>query len=91
MQCPYSQLAFDPAPFIRTFEASLAKLMVMRKELQSKTEQMEKNVRVAEREYSKKMSDLNKGFEVNTGVCVLYRGTDVSVSGCRSILHQHGV
>jgi len=25
---------------------------------------MEKNVRVAEREYSKKMSDLNRGFEV---------------------------
>lgn len=25
---------------------------------------MEKSVKVAEREYSKKMSDLNKGFEV---------------------------
>lgn len=25
---------------------------------------MEKSVRVAEREYSRKMSDLNKGFEV---------------------------
>ena len=58
-------IAFDPTPFIRTFEASLAKLMAMRKELQSKTEQMEKNVRVAEREYSKKMSDLNKGFEAS--------------------------
>lgn len=29
-----------------------------------KTEQMEKNVRVAEREYSKKMADLNRNFDV---------------------------
>ncbi len=32
--------------------------------MQTKTEQLEKSVRVAEREYSKKMVDLNKGFEV---------------------------
>jgi hypothetical protein len=36
----------------------------VRKDVQAKTEQMEKSVRVAEREYSKKMNDLNKGFEV---------------------------
>ncbi|KAF8742465.1 hypothetical protein AX14_004331 [Amanita brunnescens Koide BX004] len=35
----------------------------MRKEVQAKTEQMEKSVRVAEREYSKKMTELNRGFE----------------------------
>jgi hypothetical protein len=28
---------------------------------------MEKSVRIAEREYSKKMSDLNRGFEVRLG------------------------
>lgn len=36
----------------------------MRKDVQAKTEQMEKSVRVSEREYSKKMADLNRGFEV---------------------------
>ncbi|CAL1701173.1 unnamed protein product [Somion occarium] len=54
---------FDPKPFIRTFEAAVDKLIAVRKDVQAKTEQMEKSVRVAEREYSKKMTDLNKGFE----------------------------
>jgi len=50
---------FDPKPFIRTFEAVVDKLISVRKDVQTKTEQMEKSVRVAEREYSKKMADLN--------------------------------
>ncbi|KXN89566.1 Exocyst complex component sec10 [Leucoagaricus sp. SymC.cos] len=54
---------FDPKPFLQTFEAAVDKLMALRKEVQSKTEQMEKSVRVAEREYSKKMADLNRSFE----------------------------
>jgi hypothetical protein len=32
---------------------------------------MEKSVRVVEREYSKKMSDLNRGFEVRLGCLVV--------------------
>lgn len=56
--------AFDPKPFIRTFEAAVDKLIAVRKDVQAKTEQIEKSVRVAEREYSKKMADLNRGFEV---------------------------
>jgi hypothetical protein len=36
----------------------------VRKDVQTKTEQMEKSVRVAEREYSKKMTELNRGFDV---------------------------
>jgi len=36
----------------------------VRKDVQAKTEQMEKSVRVAEREYSKRMAELNRGFEV---------------------------
>lgn len=56
-------IAFDPKPFIRTFEAAVDELMVIRKAVQAKAEQNEKSVRVAEREYSKKMADLNKGFE----------------------------
>ncbi|CCM05558.1 uncharacterized protein FIBRA_07785 [Fibroporia radiculosa] len=54
---------FDPKPFIRTFEAAVDKLIAVRKDVQAKTEQMEKIVRTTEREYSKKMSELNKGFE----------------------------
>ncbi|EGO02145.1 hypothetical protein SERLA73DRAFT_104486 [Serpula lacrymans var. lacrymans S7.3] len=54
---------FDPKPFIRTFEAAVDRLIAVRKDVQAKTEQMEKSVRVAEREYSKKMVELNRGFE----------------------------
>lgn len=57
-------VAFDPKPFIRTFEAAVDRLLSVRKDVQAKTEQLEKSVRVAEREYSKKMVELNKGFEV---------------------------
>lgn len=57
-------IAFDPKPFIRTFEATVDRLIAIRKDVQTKTEQLEKSVRVSEREYSKKMAELNKGFEV---------------------------
>jgi hypothetical protein len=57
-------IAFDPKPFLQTFEVAVDKLIALRKEVQAKTEQMEKSVRVAEREYSKKMADLNRSFEV---------------------------
>ena len=36
--------------------------------MQAKTEQMEKSVRVAERDYSKKMAELNRGFEVRATI-----------------------
>lgn len=39
------------------------KLIAVRKDVQAKTEQMEKMVRTSEREYSRKMAELNKGFE----------------------------
>ncbi|KAK7060456.1 Exocyst complex component 5 [Paramarasmius palmivorus] len=58
---------FDPQPFIRTFEAAVDRLIAVRKEVQAKTEQMEKSVRVSEREYSKKMNELNRGFEQAVG------------------------
>ncbi|KAI0304154.1 exocyst complex component Sec10-like protein [Russula brevipes] len=54
---------FSPKPFISTFETAVDRLIALRKDVQVKTEQMEKSVRVAEREYSRKMSDLNRGFE----------------------------
>lgn len=56
--------AFDPKPFIHTFEAIVDRLIAVRKDVQAKTELTEKSVRVSEREYSKKMAELNRGFEV---------------------------
>ena len=56
--------AFDPKPFIRTLEAAVDQLISVRKDVQTRSEQMEKSVKVAEREYSKKMAELNRGFEV---------------------------
>ncbi|KAF5363542.1 hypothetical protein D9756_000361 [Leucocoprinus leucothites] len=54
---------FDPKPFLQTFESAVDTLIALRKEVQAKTDQMEKSVRVAEREYSKKMADLNRSFD----------------------------
>ncbi|KAI0030530.1 exocyst complex component Sec10 [Vararia minispora EC-137] len=54
---------FDPKPFIQSFESAVGRLIALRNDAQTKTEQMEKGVRVAEREYSKKMAELNRGFE----------------------------
>lgn len=84
--------AFDPEPFIRTFEAAVDKLITLRKDVQTKTEQMEKSVRVAEREYSKKMADLNRGFEVRrhtrrTGAKLYEFHT---IIGCRNIIRRNG-
>ena len=58
-------LAFDPKPFIRTLDAAVDRLIALRGDVQTRTEQMEKSVKVAEREYSKKMSELNRGFDVS--------------------------
>lgn len=41
------------------------KLITVRKDVQTKTEQLEKTVRVTEREYSKKMAELTKSFDVS--------------------------
>ncbi|KZT29267.1 exocyst complex component Sec10 [Neolentinus lepideus HHB14362 ss-1] len=54
---------FDPKPFIRTFEEAVDRLIKVRKDVQARTEQLERTVRTSEREYSKKMVDLNRGFE----------------------------
>lgn len=76
--------AFDPKPFIRSFEAAVDKLIAVRKDVQMKTEQMEKSVRVAEREYSKKMVELNNGFEV----CPVKPTFLIISSSTRSLLRQ---
>ncbi|KAF8574198.1 exocyst complex protein [Ramaria rubella] len=54
---------FDPRPFIRTFESAVDRLIDVRRNLQRQTDALEKSVKPAERDYSKKMSELNVGFE----------------------------
>lgn len=56
--------AFDPRPFIRTFESAVDRLIEVRKDLQRQTDALEKSVKPAERDYSRKMTELNGGFEV---------------------------
>lgn len=57
-------IAFDPRPFIRTFESAVDRLIEIRKDLQGETDGLEKSVKHAERDYSKKITELNGGFEV---------------------------
>ncbi|KDQ08839.1 hypothetical protein BOTBODRAFT_37533 [Botryobasidium botryosum FD-172 SS1] len=54
---------FDPKPFIRTFESAVDELLALRKDLQQKSEVLEQSVKAAEKDYSKKLVDLNAGFE----------------------------
>lgn len=81
--------AFDPKPFIQTFEAAIDKLIAVRKDVQTKTEQMEKSVRVSEREYSKKMTDLNRGFEVRLDTMCPLQRADLSIDS-RKLILRHG-
>jgi exocyst complex component 5 len=58
--------AFDPQPFIRTFESAVDSLIEIRKDLQKRTEQNEQAVKAAEKDYTKRLAELNTGFEVTT-------------------------
>jgi hypothetical protein len=40
---------------------------------------MEKSVRVSEREYSKKMADLNRGFEVSLPICMFLSSIPITI------------
>ena len=85
-------VALDPKPFIQTFEAAVDRLIAVRKDVQARTEQMEKSVRVAEREYSKKMAELNRGFEVcSFGLPLATRPNSIWPTHCRrSATHSQG-
>ena len=84
----FLESAFDPKPFIRSFEEAVDRLISVRKEIQTKTEQMEKSVRVSEREYSKKMTELTKGFEVRDAS--LSGISSYRVLGRRKFVLRHG-
>jgi len=59
-------IAFDPAPFIRTFEQSVDVLLEVRKDVQTKKEALESSLRSAERDFSRRLNELNSGFEVSS-------------------------
>lgn len=54
---------FDPLPFLRTFTSSLDSLLTIRAQAQTRTERLEADVRKAEKEYSKRLGELDRGFD----------------------------
>jgi len=56
--------AFDPKPFIRTFESAVGELINLRQDLQKKTEAAGQSAKKAEKEYTNKLTELNSGFDV---------------------------
>ncbi|WVQ74124.1 hypothetical protein IAR50_003715 [Cryptococcus sp. DSM 104548] len=54
---------FDPAPFLQTFSPALDSLLALRAQVAERTKKMETDVRRAEREYGKRLRELDGGFE----------------------------
>lgn len=68
---------FDPKPFLQTFSPALDQLLHLRSQVAERTKKMETEVRRAEREYGRRLRELDGGFEVchrdHTDVLVLMR------------------
>lgn len=56
---------FDPNPFLQTFSPALDSLLSLRSQVAERTKRMESDVRRAEREYGKRLRELDGGFEVS--------------------------
>ncbi|XAO27932.1 hypothetical protein I312_106799 [Cryptococcus bacillisporus CA1280] len=54
---------FNPTPFLQTFSPALDTLLELRRQVAEKTKKMETDVRRAEREYGKRLRELDGGFE----------------------------
>ncbi|ORX34489.1 exocyst complex component Sec10-domain-containing protein [Kockovaella imperatae] len=54
---------FDPRPFISVFSPALDSLLSLRQQVAERTRKMESDVRRAEREYGKRLRELDGGFE----------------------------
>ena len=59
---------FDPKPFLQTFSPALDSLLALRQQVAERTKRMESEVRRAEREYGKRLRELDGGFEVRKGI-----------------------
>ena len=60
---------FDPKPFLQTFSPALDQLLQLRSQVAERTKKMETEVRRAEREYGRRLRELDGGFEV----CLVHR------------------
>ncbi|KAK4685100.1 exocyst complex component 5, partial [Tremellales sp. Uapishka_1] len=54
---------FNPTPFLQTFSPALDSLLNLRKQVAERTKKMEMEVRKAEREYGRRLRELDGGFE----------------------------
>lgn len=55
---------FDSKPFLQTFSPALDQLLQLRSQVAERTKKMETEVRRAEREYGRRLRELDGGFEV---------------------------
>ena len=60
--------AFNPKPFLGTFSPALDQLLSLRSQVAERTKKMETEVRRAEREYGRRLRELDGGFEVRFGL-----------------------
>jgi hypothetical protein len=58
--------AFNPKPFLGTFSPALDQLLSLRSQVAERTKKMETEVRRAEREYGRRLRELDGGFEVSS-------------------------
>ncbi|WVR04528.1 hypothetical protein IAU60_001532 [Kwoniella sp. DSM 27419] len=54
---------FNPKPFLQTFSPALDSLLALRQQVAERTKKMETEVRRAEREYGRRLRELDGGFE----------------------------
>ncbi|GMK57608.1 hypothetical protein CspeluHIS016_0404420 [Cutaneotrichosporon spelunceum] len=58
---------FDPVPFMQAFSPALDSLLALRSQVSERTKKMEGDVRRANREYGKRLRELDSGFEAVGG------------------------
>lgn len=76
--------AFNPKPFLGTFSPALDQLLSLRSQVAERTKKMETEVRRAEREYGRRLRELDGGFEVCTTSRIMRDVTDSRLSGVHS-------
>jgi hypothetical protein len=57
-------LAFDPKPFVFTLESAVDSLTPLRRQVASRTKEIESDVLRAEKDHSSKLMELRENFEV---------------------------
>jgi hypothetical protein len=61
--------AFDPKPFIRTFESVLEELQLLKTRVQEQCNELESSTQSAELEYKRNITDLHGAFDVSINNC----------------------